>query len=392
MSKGISVRLSLDSRHLPVGAKAAPVKIVITKDRVRSMIDADLSVRPEQWDRENEEVIGHTKRKILNEMLFEKKMEVKRIIDRLRVSGELTGLTSAKIKDRVLSELYPDLNSKTKKLTFVGHMKSFMSYKKGRTYEIYEATLNRLLEFTADMDSLTFEDINRKWLQKFDDYMASRSMSVNSRSIHLRNIRAIFNDALNDELISVYPFRRFKIKTEKTKKRALPIDKIRELLTTERVSEWERRYSDCFKLIFMLCGINIVDLFNLEKMEGDRVEYTRAKTHRPYSIKVEPEALEIIKKWEGKNKLLCYADTVKNYRSFYSRLSKYLSEFGISTYWARHSWATFAAELDIPDAVISMALGHGPENPTTDLYIHRNLKKIDSANRRVLDWVLYGKK
>lgn len=63
----------------------------------------------------------------------------------------------------------------------------------------------------------------------------------------------------------------------------------------------------------------------------------------------------------------------------------------ISTYWARHSWATIAADIDVPDAVISCALGHSTVNPTTGIYIDRNKKKVDEANRRVIDWVLYGK-
>ena len=64
----------------------------------------------------------------------------------------------------------------------------------------------------------------------------------------------------------------------------------------------------------------------------------------------------------------------------------------ISSYWARHTWATIAADLDIPDAVISRALGHSSENRVTEIYIRRNRKKVDEANRKVLDWVLYGKR
>lgn len=63
----------------------------------------------------------------------------------------------------------------------------------------------------------------------------------------------------------------------------------------------------------------------------------------------------------------------------------------LTTYWARHSWATIAASLDIPKETIAAALGHGG-NTVTDIYIDFDAKKIDEANRRVIDWVLYGKK
>lgn len=64
---------------------------------------------------------------------------------------------------------------------------------------------------------------------------------------------------------------------------------------------------------------------------------------------------------------------------------------GLSTYWARHSWATIAASLDIPKETIAAALGHGG-NTVTDIYIDFDQRKVDEANRRVLDWVLYHKK
>jgi hypothetical protein len=60
--------------------------------------------------------------------------------------------------------------------------------------------------------------------------------------------------------------------------------------------------------------------------------------------------------------------------------------------WARHSWATIAASLDIPDDTIALALGHAVANSTTSIYIERDRRKIDAANRRVIDWVLYNKR
>lgn len=63
----------------------------------------------------------------------------------------------------------------------------------------------------------------------------------------------------------------------------------------------------------------------------------------------------------------------------------------ITAYWARHSWATIASSIDIPDRVIAEALGHEYGNRITNIYIRFDIKKVDIANRKVLDWVLYGK-
>ena len=62
----------------------------------------------------------------------------------------------------------------------------------------------------------------------------------------------------------------------------------------------------------------------------------------------------------------------------------------LTTYWARHTWATLAAGLEIPKETIAAALGHGG-NTVTDIYIDFDRKKVDEANRRVIDWVFYGK-
>jgi integrase len=61
----------------------------------------------------------------------------------------------------------------------------------------------------------------------------------------------------------------------------------------------------------------------------------------------------------------------------------------LSTYWARHTWATIAASLDIPKETIAHALGHG-STTVTDIYIDFDMKKVDDANRKVLNYVLYG--
>lgn len=166
-----------------------------------------------------------------------------------------------------------------------------------------------------------------------------------------------------------------------------------------------------FRLIFMLVGINSVDLHGLKSITRDgRIEYKRAKTGRLYSIKVEPEAREIINKYRGKNGLLCIADRWIDSRNFRHQCNKALQKIGqverkgrggkktitaefegVSTYWARHTWATIAASLDIPKDTIAAALGHGGDT-VTDIYIDFDQKKVDAANRRVLDWVLYGKR
>lgn len=283
-------------------------------------------------------------------------------------------------------------------------------YAKRSTRESNEYTLSVMRKYCAGISSLNFEDINYAWLADFDKFMDKAGLSVNTRRIHFANIRAAINDAYKRELTDADPFRRFKLKKEKTAKRSLPVDELRKLFNYP-VEPHAEYFRDMFKLIFMLMGINTVDLYGLDEIFKDsRIEYRRAKTGRLYSVKVEPEALEIINRYKGVAALLNIADKYKDHRYFRRDTNDALRLIGevkragrggkkvykplwpeLTTYWARHSWATIAADLDIPDAVISQALGHSNAG-VTEIYIRRNLKKVDEANRRVLDWVLYGKR
>ena len=100
-------------------------------------------------------------------------------------------------------------------------------------------------------------------------------------------------------------------------------------------------------------------------------------------------------------------DEYRNYKDFLHRMGIGLKQIGklerkglggkkirtplfpdLSSYWTRHTWATIASELDIPKEVIAHALGHSWANSTTtDIYIRFDNKKVDEANRKVIDYV-----
>lgn len=294
--------------------------------------------------------------------------------------------------------------------TFLSWFKRFTESKQNRgTRGVYEHTLNRMLDFDKSLARCRFEDINLGWLTDFESFCA-KTAGKNARNIHLRNIRAVFNNAIDNEITTAYPFRRFKIRPESTRKRSLSVEELRRLFCYP-VEQYAEIYREMFKLIFMLIGINTVDLHRLKDITPDgRIEYKRAKTGRLYSIKVEPEAMEIIEKYRGVKGLLCIADRWSDHRNFRHQCNKALQRIGetrrgglggkkmisaewpeLTTYCARHSWATIAASLDIPKETIAHALGHG-NNTVTDIYIDFDQRKVDEANRRVLDWVLYGKR
>lgn len=309
--------------------------------------------------------------------------------------------------DKALKKLIEDaISSKVEnQKRFLYYLDEFVSKKTNQgTKSIYTTTRNKIEEYDSHC---TFESMDKSWLENFEAWMA-KTMKVNAYAIHLRNIRSVFNYAIDEEYTTLYPFRRFSIKKEETRKRSLTAEQLR-LLRDYPCEEYQIRYRDMFMLMFYLIGVNAADLFNAKHsaLVNGRFEYKRAKTGKLYSIKVEPEAQAIIEKYKGKDYLLNIMDEYGNYKDFLHRMGIGLKQIGeterkglggkksrnplfpdLSSYWARHTWATVAAELDVPKEVIAHALGHSWANSTTtDIYIRFDMKKVDEANRKVIDFV-----
>lgn len=341
-------------------------------------------------------------------------------IDAMRLDaaqyGIDAGMDAAEVRDAVkrviLFDDGPDGGEVDEDKLFLPFFRRCIDSKSNAGYRVSrEYTYKTVVEF-ADGAVLTFEDIDLKWLNRFDEWLVGKGLKQNSRNIHFKNIRTVINRAIDEELTDKYPFRRFKIRTEETRKRALPVEELRRLFTCE-VEPYQEFYRDMAKLIFMLRGINAADLYGLESVTADgRVEYRRAKTHRLYSVKVEPEAMEIIERWRGKRKLLCIADRWKDAKDFTKWLNLALKRIGvmrstgrggkkeiepfwgeISSYWMRHSWATILYnDCGVGKDIIAQGLGHKSGLAVTEIYLDKDRELVDAANRRVLDWVLYGKR
>lgn len=250
----ITTRFYLDCRAV-VRGQQAPLRLVITKKSVRAYLPLSVSLQPAQWDSHRQMVIGHPRKVALNNFIQSQKLAVDQIIFRLAEAGLLAGLSASKIKDRVLSELHPSgdtCSEQTPHSCFV----EFIEKKTGRTREIYKATLARILAHCSRFSSLAWEDISVKWLEEFDRFLAKTSPSRNARNIHFRNIRAVFNRAIDDEVTRCYPFRKFKIKNTETRKRSLSVEQLRSLFALQ-LKPTDQRYLDFFKLSFLLLGINL---------------------------------------------------------------------------------------------------------------------------------------
>lgn len=400
----VTYKFYIDKRTVDAKTGLGSVKLRLINNRKKAEIGIGIQAKESIL----EDALSQeptSKAKHLSLFLSTRRVQIERVIMGLLDSGqkdidvkELCGMVKEALK---IEEKTPD--------TFTSWFKKFVDGKGNEgTRGVYRHTLDRILLYDPDIDRRTFEDIDLKWLTGFEAFCA-KTASKNARNIHLRNIRAVFNYAIDYDVTTAYPFRRFKIRPEETRKRSLTVDELRRLFDYP-VEEYAEIYRDMFKLIFLLIGINTVDLHGLKAVTKDgRIEYKRAKTGKLYSIKVEPEAMEIIEKYRGNTGLLSIADRWSDSRNFRHQCNKALqrigqverkgrggkkiidAEFeGLTTYWARHSWATIAYELGISKDIIAQALGHSDGHDTTNIYIREDMRKVDEANRRVLDWVLYG--
>lgn len=401
------VKFYLDTRGLSVDGKAH-VKISLSHNKTSALIPTSVLIKPEYWDPGDKNTEPHVKKtcpgyKAKNTLLESKLSAFSDCILLMEQNRELGKYrTATELKKAVLQEIEGE-SSMSFTEYYRQHIEKLQNAgtKRNRT-----ETFAKLNKFT-DGKPVQFSDINARWLQDFDRFMSD--LKVNARSVHMRNIRAVLNDAIDDEVVGeMNPFRRFKIKQEATRKRSLTIDQLRQLRDHDCEPE-QRQYRDIFMLIFYLRGINIGDLCNLKEITPEGyVEYRRAKTGRLFKVKVEPEAREIIKRYRGKKYLLNILDRYKDYKNYLHRLNKNLKEIGstkivkdkvgklrkkektglfpdLSTYWARHTFASLAVNIGIPIETVSAALGHEVGSRVTAIYVAFDQKKIDEANRKVLN-------
>lgn len=273
------------------------------------------------------------------------------------------------------------------------------------TAELFRLTARKVRSYDA---AAVFSTVDSRWLDGFVRHLGR--VSVNYSAILLRNIRTVFNRAISDGVTECYPFRRYRIKSEKVPINNITVEQLRELRDYP-LDDWRRIYRDLFMLTFYLCGINPVDLLRLRHsdMKNGRITYRRAKTGRLYDIPVPPEAAEIIERYKGHTHLLCPLDRYGNYKDFNKRWNIALKKIGpidivpdrvgkmrkheyspivegMTIYTARYTFASIGALLDIPRETIALCLGHAWTDVTSH-YIAYDTRKIDGAVRRIIDFV-----
>lgn len=336
-----------------------------------------LSVHKKDWNQTAQMCTGVNAKKH-NSILKMKLTEVVNAILDIREEGLWGELSYSELRRRLEGKAIED----NKEPTLQDIVDILVKGKSKSTAYIYATALNYARGF-CDPGTIKISQIaNTDWVDSYVDALSS--LKCNSKKIIFGKISSVMNYAERKGLISKNPSKDVHFKQEQTAKRSLTLNQLRTL--RDMPLDANHAYArDIFMLIFYLIGINISDLNDavLSDIVNGRLEYKRNKTGRQYSIKIEPEAEAIIKRVKRGDKFIrCSSQRIW---SLLREISIPGVKHKITTYWARHTWATVAADIDISRDIVSECLGHSYGCSTTAIYIRFAQKKIDDANRRVIN-------
>ena len=260
--------------------------------------------------------------------------------------------------------------------------------------------------------SIQFNEITVQWLKRCEQEWL-KTKNLNTIGMHMRNIRTIMNEAKKAGVIKEgqYPFGkdRFEIKTGTTHKKALTLAHIRDIFQYSDGNETTDRYKDLWIFIYLFNGINVADLIKLKysNIIDREIYYIRQKTERTTKNRKEigafivPEMQAIIDKWGNPVDLDNYIfpylkgnetplqrkdiskDVTKRINKRMKHIGKELGIGDVTTYVARHSFATVLKRSGANISYISESLGHS-DLKTTEAYLANFEKGERTKNAHLL--------
>lgn len=391
-----------------------PVAIRVTFNRNNTTFNTGIRLKPEQWDLKSLCVKhSHPNAQAYNKTITDFYSKVQNIAFQLIHEQEFSFQT---LKER-LTETTP-LQKKVSKAYFIDFanqlVEDMLSINQTGNAIVYRTAINRFMGYVAN-PKLKFSDIDYKLLEGFKHKLTKEKVKVNSVSNYFRTLRAIYNKAIKAKVIDrgSYPFLDISIKTERTTKRAITVDDLTALAQVDlkpKSRKWHAR--NFFFLSFALIGASFTDLAYLtsQNIRKGRLTYRRRKTGKELSIKLQPLTEKLLAYYTGSNAkyLLPVVQTNVDEDSIRAKAlitqwikttNKWLRSIvedckldcDVTTYVARHSWATTAKRLGFSVEIIAEAMGHEHGNRITNIYLDSfDQGLIDEVNLKVnqsIEWL-----
>lgn len=393
----IKTHYYLDGRRdMPGGV---PLKLLLTMRGRTAMIPVGVRLMHDQWDKKNQRIVKHEHKTTLNTYLMKYKLKVDDRIRELLLSGAIADLDIRSIKNIIQEEIEGKHSTQNFSEYFI---KVAETRRSAGTQQIYKNALRVCRLYDIHCDGRLLSEITQRWCDGLVDYLAADTTNYaqNTRNIIVGCVRAVLNFALRDGLIRKNPLKGVATPYVQTRKRNLSQAQIRQLWNAPTLSKVEEAGLDFFKFSFLLIAANAVDISKMtpDSIFNGRIEYVRTKTRKHYSIAIVDELRPLLAKWSDDKSLFKFfagrdehASSLPSLNAGLRTLCKREKLPPVSTYWARHTWASLAMELEAPIEVISAALGHSYGARVTVGYVNMSSKRVDELNRRVIDFALYDK-
>lgn len=364
----IRYRLIYNRRHILNKQGTALIQVEAKLNQRNIYLTTNVYVKPEHWNKDKSEVINHPQSVELNSMLFEYIIYLQGI----ELSFWKRGVqpTLALLRDAVKKKSPVNI-------TFTEFArKSIMSADKSNsTKENLMSTVRLLDRFRS---GLTFEDLSYTFLKDFEAWLRNLGKNQNTTGKHLRQLRTLTNEAINDGYMpaDAYPFRKFKIKIQKAQKPFLTPDELGKL---ERLHLEDVRHQHILDAFLFCCytGLRFSDFrtlttsnivpINRKKWLCVKMQKTNIEIKLPLELLFEGKALDIIDKYETIEQMASIpinADTNKILVEIAEK-SKIKKHFTFHT--ARHTCATLLIHQGVAITTVQKLLGHTSVK-TTEIY------------------------
>ncbi|WP_207425709.1 site-specific integrase [Pedobacter sp. SYSU D00535] len=301
---------------------------------------------------------------------------------------------------------------------FDDYIKSLSLENRHGNAAIYSTSSNSIRNFLNDQrrKKLNFEDITPQWLAEYEKWFVGNGNSMTSAGIYLRSLRTILNIAIERGLLprDLYPFgkRKYQIPAGRKVKKSLTLTEIKQIVDYVPVTEAEERWRDLWMFCYLCNGANIKDVCKLKYKNVTKTSLTfiRSKTERstkqdlkPIVVMLLPQIKKIINKWGVEAAgpetyvfgiITTEDSTIRQFKKIQQAnktLNKYMKRIGeelgidikLTTYAARHSFATTLKRAGAPTAFISESLGHQNEK-TTDSYLGSFENSVKETYQKML--------
>lgn len=399
MSETIKV-LCYKSKTLSNGEH--PLMVCVCKDGKRKYQSLGISIKAEQWDfKTNQPKTKCPNRERILLLINEKINELQKTVLDKRIAGKdftaatLIESTTKNKSHKTVGEYY---------LTYIQNLKK---EKRIRYAGMLEVSYNSFIKFNKHLD-IPFSDIDVAWLKKYELWMKEQNLSVSTISTRVRHLRAVFNLAIAEHFIKndCYPFRNYKVSklNKQTPKRAIAKKDVMRIMGYQGKSEMECLAIDVFVFSYLNAGINFIDIAKLKhsNIVESHLIYNREKTKKLINVPLQPKALEIIAKYQSDKSPYLFpilspfhkteVQIANRLHKVLAKVNKHLKEIGeklnlpipLTTYVARHSYATVLKRAGVSTSIISESLGHSSER-VTQIYLDSfDNEQIDEAMKNLL--------